>query len=86
MTFLLCFILSSSIFGSVCFNIFFKIRLCIRVYSEVRQQCLVSSGLRFSDVSHLDSFFSEFPLIPTIIRINVFLNKMNRSLNTFINH
>lgn len=84
--FLLGLILRPRVFSCICLGIFLEVGLNIRVNSEVGKQSLISSCLGFSDVGHLDSFFTKLPLIPAVAWIDIFLNKMNRSLNSFIDH
>ena len=47
---------------------------------------MISSSLGLSDVRHLNSLFSEFPLIPTVIGIDILFNEVGWSLYTFVKH
>lgn len=83
---LLCLVLSSSVLDCVGFSIFFEIGLGITVNSKVGKQGLVTSGLCFTDVSHLNRLLSQLPLVPVVVWINVLLDKVSWSFDALINH
>ena len=83
---LLCLKLGTSILNSIGFGILLKISLGIAIHSEVGQNSLIGPRLGLSNIRHLYSFLSEFPLIPAVVRIDVLLYKVHWGLNTLIEH
>lgn len=83
---LLSLILGSSILYSISLGIFLEIGLSITIHSEVRKYGLISNRLSFSNIGHLNRFFSELPLIPAVIGIDILLDKVYRCLDTLIDH
>ena len=76
--------LSACVLDRIGLSIFLEVGLSIAVDSEIGQNGLIRSGLGLSYIGHLNSFLSELPFVPAVIRVDVFLDKVNRRLYALV--
>ena len=60
--------------------------LSLVVDAEVGQLRLRRHGDLAPDVRHLKGLLAQIPLVPVVVRLNVFLNKVGRRLKALVNH
>ena len=56
------------------------------VDAEITELGLGADSNLASDVRHLEGLLAEVPLVPVMVRVDVFINEMDRSLVSLVNH
>ena len=70
----------------ICGVVLLKPNLGFVVDSEIAELGLSANSELSPDVGHLKGFLSEFPLVPVVVRLNIFLYKVRRAVITLVNH
>ena len=60
--------------------------LSFRIDAEVGQFSLGAHGDLPADVGHLQGLLPQVPFVPVVVRVDVLINKVERSLFALVNH